>query len=262
MKIKEITDVLEQVAPLSLQAVYDNSGLIVGDAQADVDGALVCVDITEDVVTEAAAKGIKLIISHHPIIFHPLKRLTGETYIERAVAAAIRYGIALYACHTNLDSAPGGMSYRLGNLLGLKGVLLLEPTESGVAGSGYGIVGELEQEMPTENFLRFMKERLSLECIRHSRISRPTVRRVALCTGAGASMASLAKIAGAEVYISADFKYNDFLDADRELVVADIGHFESEYCAIDLICDIIRKKISNFALCKSVHSVNPVGYLL
>ncbi len=261
MKVKEITAILEEAAPLFLQESYDNSGLLVGDPEAEIDSALICVDATESVVAEAAEVGAGLVLSHHPVIFHPLKRLTGGSYIERTVAEAVRRGIALYACHTNLDSAPEGMSRMLGNLLGLRNVILLEPTATEMSGSGFGIVGEPEHVLPTEEFLRTVRDRLSLKCIRYSGITRPTVRRAALCTGAGASMMSAAKRAGADVYLSADFKYNDFLDADRELVIADIGHFESEYCAIDLIYEIIRKKMPTFALHKSMRSVNPVNYL-
>lgn len=262
MKIKEITAVLEEAAPLSLQEHYDNSGLLVGDGDAETDSALLCVDITEAVVTEAAALGAGLVIAHHPVIFHPLKRLTGSTYIERTVALALRQGIALYACHTNLDSAPEGMSRKLGNLLGLRNVMLLEPTDTGVPGSGFGVVGETECGIPTTEFLRMVRDRLSVGCIRYSALTQPTVRRAAVCTGAGASLMHEAKRAGADIYLSADFKYNDFLDADRDLVIADIGHFESEYCAIDLIHEIIRKKMPNFALHRSVQSVNPVNYLV
>lgn len=262
MKVKDITGILERTAPLSLQAGFDNSGLLVGDADADVESALICVDVTEDVVDEAIRLGAGLVISHHPVIFHPLRHIIGSTYIERAVAKALCNGIALYACHTNLDSAPGGMSHRLGNLLGLKNVILLEPTISSVEGSGYGVVGELEMPVPTLEFLRHVKHVLSIGCIRHSKIACPAVRKVALSTGAGASSASLAKQVGADIYLSADFKYNDFLDADRDITIADIGHFESEYCAVDLIYEIIRKKISTFALHKSVSSENPVNYLV
>lgn len=262
MKVKEITDILEQAAPLVLQAGFDNSGLLVGSADAEVSSALLCVDVTEEVVDEAVMLGAGLVISHHPILFHPLRHITGSTYIERAVAKALCNGIALYACHTNLDSAPGGMSHRLGNLLGLRNVIVLEPTDSPVEGSGYGVVGDLESPMPTEEFLSYVKERLAVGCIRYSRITRPTTRRVALSSGAGASSASLARVAGADVFLSADFRYNDFLDADRDLVVADIGHFESEYCAVDLIYEIIRKKISTFAVHRSASAVNPVNYLV
>ncbi len=261
MKIREIVAPLEEFAPLALQEHYDNAGLIVGDPDDEADAALVCVDVTEAVLEEAVARGIRLVIAHHPLVFHPLKRLSSATYIERAVRLAIREGIAVYACHTNLDSAPQGMSHALGRQLGLRDMELLTPSDA-AAGAGFGVVGRPEREMPTADFLRMVRERLGTGAVRHSALVRPTVRRVALCTGAGASMMADARRRGADLYISADFRYNDFLDADNDLVIADVGHFESEYCAISLICEIIRKKITNFALHRSERSVNPVNYLV
>lgn len=262
MKVRDIIAPLEEAAPLYLQEEYDNSGLAVGDPEAEVSSALLCVDVTEAVLDEAVRLGAGLVVSHHPIIFNPLRHLTATTYIERVVAEAVRRGIALYACHTNLDSAPGGMSYRLGGLLGLRDMRLLGEASLKMSGAGFGVVGELECEMPMTDYLRFVKERLSVGCIRYSELTQPSVRRVALCTGAGSSMMNDARRAGAQLYVSADFKYNNFLDADRELVIADVGHFESEYCAIELIYEIIRKKIATFALYKSVCAVNPVNYLV
>ena len=240
MKIREIVAPLEEFAPLALQEHYDNAGLIVGDPDNEADAALVCVDVTEAVLEEAVERGAGLVIAHHPLVFHPLKRLSRTTYIERAVRRAVREGIAVYACHTNLDSAPQGMSYALGRQLGLQEMELLTPSGA-AAGAGFGVVGRPECEMPTEAFLRMVRERLGTGAIRHSALVRETVRRVALCTGAGASMMADARRSGADLYISADFRYNDFLDADNDLVIADVGHFESEYCAIGLICEIIRK---------------------
>lgn len=261
MKVREITAPLEEAAPLCLQESYDNSGLIVGSAESEVSSALVCVDVTENVLREAEELGTGLVISHHPLIFHPLKHLTGQTYIERAVAEAVRRDISLYACHTNLDSAAGGMSFMLAALLGLRNVTLLEGRDF-PAGTGFGVVGETGCEVPTLDFLRHVGDTLHVACIRYSNLTRPLTKRVALCTGAGSSLTTAAKGAGADVYLSAEFRYNDFLDADRDIVIADIGHFESEYCAIDLIYEIIRKKLPNFALHKSVQSVNPVNYLV
>lgn len=262
MKIREITGVIEAFAPLSAQESYDNSGLIVGDPQAEVESALLCVDITEPVLEEAVDRGIGLIVSHHPVVFHPLRRLTGSTYIERVVARAVREGVALYACHTNLDSVPGGMSYRLAGMLGVEELRLLSRSRIDDPRIGFGVVGELAREMPAADFLAVMKERLNLKVIRHSELCRETVRRVALCTGAGASLIPAAKEVGADLYVAADFKYNDFLDADGRLIVADVGHFESEYCAIALLYDIITKKMPTFALRKSVKSQNPINYFV
>lgn len=252
---------IEEFAPLSLSAGFDNPGLIVGDPDGDIQKALLCVDITEAVLDEAISIGADMVISHHPIIFHPLTRLNGSTYVERVVARAIRDGVSLYASHTNLDAAPHGMSYKLGEIIGLRNMQVLELSAERPKGAGYGVWGEVD-EMDTMAFLGSVKNSVGIEVIRHSPVTQPTVKRVAICTGAGAGMAQDAKRVGAQVYISADFKYNDFLDADRELVIADVGHFESEYCAIELLGDIIRKKIPNFALCVSKHSVNPIHYLV
>lgn len=260
MKIKEITAAIESVVPLALQEDYDNSGLIVGNPEIDVDSALLCVDVTEEVLEEADELGVKLVISHHPIIFNPLKKLIGSDYIQRIVERAIKSGIALYACHTNLDGAKDGMSYRLAGELGVRGLRPLEPIAPEGSGNGVGVIGEIPEAVATKDFIRSMMLKLRLKVVRHSDITPQTVKKVALCTGSGASLIGTAAEEGADIYIAADFKYNDFYKADGRLTVCDIGHYESEYCAIDLLHDIIRKKITTFALHKSAKTRNPVNY--
>lgn len=262
MKIREITQVIEEAAPLRLQESYDNSGLIVGRPETEISSALITVDITEEVMDEAVELGAGMVISHHPVIFHPLKRLTGHNYVQRVVERAVRGGIALYACHTNLDAVHGGMSYKVAAMLGIGNPAVLAPSDRDCEQeAGFGVIGCLPEPVETEDFMRTLKERLGLQVIRHSDICTDTVSKVAVCTGSGASLTDAAATAGAEIYIAADFKYNDFLDADRRLIIADIGHFESEYCAIELLYDIITKKIPTFALHKSARSRNSVNYL-
>ena len=260
MKIKDITAIIEDAAPLALQEHYDNSGLIVGNPNDEADSALICVDVTEEVLDEAQALGTKLVISHHPIIFDPLKKLTGNSHIERIVARAIKNEIAIYACHTNLDNVRNGMSYRLADRLGLINVRVLSPCSTDDSGNGAGVIGELPDTLASTEFIRQMKETLCLQVIRHSTLSPEKVKHVALCTGSGAFLIGAAAAAGAEIYVTADLKYNDFFKADGQLIVCDIGHFESEYCAIDLLFDIIRKNLTTFALHKSAKSRNPVNY--
>ncbi|MBR5465458.1 MAG: Nif3-like dinuclear metal center hexameric protein [Alistipes sp.] len=261
MKIKEITEAIEQFAPLGWQASYDNSGLVVGRPDDEVHAALLAVDVTEEVIEEAVARGCDLIITHHPIIFHPLKRFNSSSQVERCVEQAIRRGIALYACHTNLDSAPEGMSYRLAAMLGVERCELLEPNER-LEGVGFGVVGELVTPMPTEQYLRQVAKVLGCSCIRHSRIASPEVRRVAICTGSGGSMIALAQRAGADLYLTADLKYNDFMLPEGGLTVADVGHFESEYCVIEILFDILSKKLCTFAVLRSNATRNPINYLV
>ncbi|MEY3631536.1 MAG: hypothetical protein RL408_1090 [Bacteroidota bacterium] len=124
MQIREICQQMEAWAPLAWQESYDNAGLLVGDASTEVEGVLISLDCTEEVVEEAIKKGCNLIISHHPIIFSGLKRITGASYVERTVIKAIQNNIALYASHTNLDHAPLGVSYHLAAKLGIKGQVL------------------------------------------------------------------------------------------------------------------------------------------
>ena len=239
MKIKEITDTIERFAPLAWQESYDNAGLVVGRPEDEVHRALVTVDVTDEVLDEAEREGCDLVIAHHPIVFHPLKRFNSADYVQRAVERAIRRGIALYACHTNLDSAPQGMSWRLAAMLGIGNLRVLEATNPADGRVGFGVVGELPAPMATVDFLRELQRRLRVRVVRHSDIAAERIRRVAVCTGAGASLIGAAREAGAELYVTADLKYNDFMTPDGKLTVADIGHFESEYCAIDILFDII-----------------------
>ena len=262
MLIREITDVIERFAPLAWQESYDNAGLIVGRPDDEVRKALLAVDVTDEVMAEAEREGCDLIITHHPIVFHALKRFNSATYVERCVERAIRRGIALYACHTNLDSAPGGMSWRLAEMLGVEELRVLQPTDPADGRVGFGVVGELPGAVATVEFMRHIQRTLGVRVVRHSDIASPEVRRVAVCTGAGASMIGEARRAGADIYITADMKYNDFMTPDKALTVADIGHFESEYCAIQILFDILSKNLITFAVRKSESSRNPVNYLV
>ena len=260
MKIKDIVAPIEQFAPLSLQESYDNAGLVVGRLEDELQGGvLLAVDVTEEVIEEAIAKKCGLIITHHPIIFHPLKRLNSASVVERCVEKAIRNNIALYACHTNLDSAPNGMSWRVGEMLELQDMEVLQPTSDG---AGFGVVGTLVKPMSECDFLRLVQQTFSVKALRHSALIGGEVRRVAICTGAGASLMAEAKASGCDIYLTADLKYNDFYTPDSKFVVVDMGHFESEFCAIAILFDILSKIFINFALHKSAQSKNPVHYFV
>ncbi len=258
VKILEIVAAVEEFAPLVWQEEYDNAGLIVGEAEAEITAALVCVDVTEQVIDEAVRLGAGLVLAHHPVIFRPLKALTGRTNVEKIVMKAVRQNVAIYAAHTNLDRARHGMSRVLAERLGLENIEVLDPESEG---TGFGAVGELPTEMRAVDFLRAVKQRLGIGCVRHSAPPREVVRRVALITGAGGDGLEKAIDAQADVFLTADLRFDRFHAATGRILLADIGHFESEFCAIDLICDVVSKKIPNFALHKSVCGTNPVGYL-
>jgi dinuclear metal center YbgI/SA1388 family protein len=263
MKIREVVAVIEEFAPLSLQASYDNSGLIVGRLDDEVHKALLAVDVTEEVMDEAEREGCDIIITHHPIIFTPLKRFNSATYVERCVERAIRKGIALYASHTNLDSTRDGLSWRLGQMIGLESMSVLEPQPAN-PDVGFGVVGELPKAEDAVEFMRRVGKLLDVKAVRHSDIPESCleIRRVAICTGSGHSLISDALGADADIYITGDLKYNDFMLGEKRMILMDIGHFESEFCAINILDDVLSKKLCNFAVRKSVCSRSPIHYLL
>ena len=260
MKVRDIALAIEEFAPLSLQESYDNAGLVVGRMEDEVHSALLAVDVTEEVIAEAKQKGCDMIITHHPIIFQAMKRFNSSTYVERCVEETIRSGIVLYAAHTNLDSTIDGMSWRVGQMLGLGNMTVLQSTNS--EGAGFGVVGELANEESSEEFMQRVMKIFDVKAMRHSDIVCPSIRKVAICTGSGGSLIDQARKSGADIYLTSDLKYNDFMRHENSIILADIGHFESEYCAIQILFDILSKKIPIFAVRKSVRSCNPINYTI
>ncbi len=364
MRIKEVLQTIEQLAPLPLQESYDNSGLQVGDVNREVTGILLCIDVTEDVIEEAISLGCNLVISHHPIAFRPFKSLTGKNYVERCMIQAIRNNIALYAAHTNLDNARGGVNYRLAQMLELQNVKILQPLENALlkfvttvplqyaesvrnalfnAGAGHignydscsynlsgegtfrakeganphigeidrlhfepevrietvipvmkreevlrallavhpyeepvfdlypiannwpqhgsGVVGVLPEPMPEQEFLYLLKDIFNLPTIQHSKMQGREIRDVALCGGAGAFLIPQAITYGADAFITGEAKYNDFFDVEGRILLAVVGHYESEICTKEIFFEIISRKFPTFALHKSAFDSNPVKYL-
>ncbi len=258
MKLGKITEAIERFAPLALQESYDNAGLITGHPEMEITGAVICLDVTERVLDEAVEKGANLVVAHHPIVFHPLRTITGQTNVERVVIQAIKHNIAIYAAHTNLDRAHHGMSHVLAEKLGLRKIGILDPEADG---TGFGAVGELPKPMEAMEFLRMVKSTLAPGCIRHNAPPKKNVQRVALIAGAGGEGLERAIAAGADAFLTADLKYDRFFAAEQRILLADIGHFESEIVAIDLLYEVLAKNFPTFALHKSQAQHNPVNYL-
>ena len=365
MQIKELINYLETIAPLSYQEDYDNSGLIVGDPELNISGALISLDCTEEIIDEAISKGCNLVISHHPIVFRGIKKFNGKTYVERAVMKAIKNDVALYAIHTNFDNVLNGVNAKLCQIIGLKNYSILSPKtnllkklvtycphaqsekvltalfESGAgkigkysecsfnsdglgtfkAGEntnpfvgekgirhqeketrievsypqnlerqiilalhfahpyeevafecynlsnkysevGSGMIGTLSQEVDEMEFLHHLKNKLNASVIRHTALRNKKVNRVAVCGGAGGFLLQQAISAGADVFITADYKYHEFFDADKKILLADVGHFESEQFTQQLLLELITEKFPNFALHLTAQSTNPINYLI
>jgi len=365
MKIKDIIASLETMAPLSLQEGYDNAGLIAGDENADCTGILISLDATAVVIDEAIKKGCNLIVSHHPIVFSGLKKITDKNYVGNAVITAIKNDVALYAIHTNLDNVLTGVNGKIAELIGLKNVSILAPKENQLkklysfvpianadkvrqaifdAGGGHignyeecsfngegfgtfkggantdpyvgkpgklhreneikvevifpawlegrilknllaahpyeevaydivrlenrfssigsGIIGELKEPADENVFLKLLKESFKLKVIKHTQLLNKPVIKVAVCGGAGSFLISSALAAGTDFYITSDIKYHEFFDANDKMVIADIGHYESEQFTINLLQEFLEQKFPTFAVLKTEVNTNPVRYFL
>lgn len=363
MKVKDILQILYATAPLSWQENYDNSGLLVGNPESEVHKILVCLDVTEAVVEEAIKKDCQLIISHHPLIFHGIKKLTPSGFVEKSVIKAIKADVAIAAMHTNLDNSAEGVNKKISDKLGLVGAKILQPVKGKLkklvtfcpvayhekvreamlnAGAGHigaydscsfnsegkgtfragdnsnpfvGSIGEIHQEnewrietivpdhllaevinamtrahpyeevaydiYPLENsfttvgsgmignlekglteteLLQLTAKTFGINFLRHSPFTEKVIKRVAVCGGSGAFLLQAAKAAQADAFITSDIKYHDFFEAEHSLLLIDAGHYETEQFTKELIADLLRKKIPNFAVLFSEVHTNAVGY--
>lgn len=260
--IAQIIEAIEKHAPLTLQEDYDNSGLLVGDASQQCTGVLLCVDVTPKVVSEAIALGFNLIISHHPVIFKGIKQLTGTTPEQEAVILAIKANVAIYASHTAMDNAPGGVSHRMATLLNLQHIEVLEPQSSGPTLTGSGAVGTLPSPIKALQFVELVKHTFSAQVARCTLFNpNKEIKKVAMCGGSGAFLIDRAIAAGADAYISADIKYHDFAHYASKILLVDIGHFESEQCITAIFNEIIQEIFPNFAVRYANADKNPIIYI-
>ncbi|MDR1527296.1 MAG: Nif3-like dinuclear metal center hexameric protein [Dysgonamonadaceae bacterium] len=257
MRIEQIISAIEEYAPLSLQEDFDNSGLQVGDVSRKLQGILLCLDVTPEVLDEAMELDCNLIISHHPLLFRPLRTLTGKTYIERCVIKACKNDLVVYAAHTNLDNAWGGVNFYLAEKIGLQNIRFLKP---GIIG-GSGAIGELVAPEDEESFLERIYDIFQLKSLKHSPLTGKTIRDVALCGGSGAFLIPDAIAAGADVFLTGEARYNDYYDVEDRILLAVLGHYETEHYTKELFFDIISKKIPNFAAHFSNVNTNPINYL-
>lgn len=363
MKIKDIISAIETKANISLQEDYDNSGLIYGNPTDEVQKVLVSIDCTEEVIDEAIKENCNMVVSHHPLIFGGLKKITGKNFVERTLIKAIKNNIAIYAAHTNLDNCFGGVNFKIAMKMGLKHTKILRPMRNkllklvvfcpvehaddvrlamfhagaGTIGdydycsfnaeglgsfkagaesnpfvgkkgevhfekelrvetilpsyllnrvvgaminahpyeevaydvyplanefhkAGSGITGELEQEMEVQAFFEIMKKTFQIPVIKHTKSTQTSIKKVALCGGAGSFLIKDAISIGADIFITGDIKYHQFFDAGKKIILADIGHYESEQFTTELLFDVIREKFPNFAVLISKTKTNPVYY--
>ena len=277
MKIKEIIDALEIFAPLPLQDGFDNAGLQVGLTDVEATGALLCLDVTEDVVEEAINQGINLIISHHPLMFKGYKSITGKDYTERCIMNAIKNEITIYSMHTNLDNAPNGVNYKIAEKIGLKNVKVLDPKEymqqessnnteennkpSEWLMAGSGAIGELEEPMTETEFLKHVKRTFEAGCVKHTKLTGRLISKVAICGGAGAFLMEKAVKEHADAFVTGEIKYHDYFYYEDKILATEIGHYESEQYTKDIIQDFLNRKFPSLRMEQTKINTNPIKYL-
>ena len=256
-KVRDVMEVIEGFAPLSIQEKWDNSGLCIGSPDSRVSSILLGLDCTPELVDEAVECGADMIVTHHPLIFSGLKKISPDDKVGSAVIKAISNGISIYAAHTNADKVLSGVSGAMASRMGLENVEILD--EDG-DGTGLGVVGNLPEPMSAEEVIAMVKSKFSLKAMRTSRPLTEKISRVAVCGGSGGSLIGAAVRSGAQLYVSGDISYHNFFTEDGFMIM-DIGHYESEIEIVEILFSLLRKNFPTFAvrITQNINS-NPIYY--
>ncbi len=269
MKIKEVVFALERFAPLPLQEDYDNAGLQVGLTEVEASGALLCLDVTEEVIDEAVNLGCNLIVSHHPLLFHGLKTVSDRNYVERCVRKAIQNDVTIYSAHTNLDNAEDGVNFKIAEKLELGDVRLLQqhPVKVKEGGheytvmAGSGVIGMLSEPEDAMKFLQRIKSLFHIETLMHNELLYRPIKKVVICGGAGDFMLEEALKQGADAFLTGEMHYHQYFGHDGELQIAVMGHYESEQYTKELFYSIIGEVCPDLPVYMTTVDTNPIKYL-
>jgi dinuclear metal center YbgI/SA1388 family protein len=261
VKVKEVLSALEQFAPLPLQESWDNAGLQVGVTEAEVSGALLCLDVTERIVDEALQKDCNLIVSHHPLLFRGLKTISDLTDVQRTVVKAIRNGICVVSMHTNMDNARGGVNFRIAEKLGLQQVAFLAPKTVGSTEGGSGVIGTLEEPLVSCDFVLKVKKAFDVECALCNELLRRKISRVAICGGAGDFLLDEAVASGADAFITGEMHYHQYFGYEQKIQICVIGHYQSEQFTSEVFREIIGQQCPGVRTEMAETSTNPILYL-
>ncbi len=260
MKIKEVLSALERFAPLPLQEGWDNAGLQIGLTEAEVSGALLCLDVNEAIVDEAIEKGCNLIVSHHPLLFKGLKTISDGDYVQRTVMKAILNRIAIVSMHTNMDNAKGGVNYKIAEHLGLHDVEFFAE-KSGNIEAGSGVVGLLPEPMSATAFIQLVKERFGVKCAQCNELLLRPVNKVAICGGSGDFLLADAIAQGADAFITGEMHYHVYFGQEQKIQICVIGHYESEQFTSEIFKSIIEDECPGLPVMIAETSTNPIIYL-
>ena len=259
MKIKEVLSALERFAPLPLQEDWDNAGLQIGLTETEASGALLCLDVNEDIVDEAIAKGCNIIVSHHPLLFRGLKCISGADYVQRSVIKAIKHDICIVSMHTNMDNARGGVNFKIAEKIGLDDVRFFAAKADEDAGSG--VVGVLPSPMNARDFIMLVKKAFGVECAMCNELLQRPVRKVAICGGAGDFLLPQAISEGADAFITGEMHYHVYFGNEQKIQICVIGHYQSEQFTSEIFKSIISEACSHLPVYQAETSTNPIIYL-
>ena len=261
MKIKEVLSALEEFAPLPLQESWDNAGLQVGLTEAEVSGALLCLDVTERIVDEAVSKGCNLVVSHHPLLFRGLKQISDLTDVQRTVVKAIQNGVCVVSMHTNMDNARGGVNFQIANKLGLTDVAFLAAKRVGDVECGSGVIGMLCEPMAADDFVLKVKRAFGVECAMCNELLRRPVQRVAICGGAGDFLLDEAVAAGADAFITGEMHYHQYFGYEQRVQICVIGHYQSEQYTTEVFREVIGSRCPGVRAEIAETNTNPILYI-
>ena len=256
--VAQITKILDQLAPPLLAEEWDNVGLQIGDPRLTVQRIWIALDPTPNVVKAACKKNVDLLITHHPLIFRPLKSIDFETPGGSVIQMAAHHQLAIFSAHTNLDIVKDGVNDILAQRLGLRHMTILQPVHLGEQAKkavspissdetehGIGRIGTLEKACDLESLASMVKRKLKLDFVKVAGDPEMKVTRVAICSGSGSSLMQAFLSSEAQVYISGDIHYHDAREAESiNRAIIDIGHFPSEHLMIDALALQLKNIIS------------------
>jgi len=269
VKIKEIVFALERFAPLPLQEDYDNAGLQVGLTEAEASGALLCLDVTEEVIDEALSLGCNLIVAHHPLLFRGLKTVSDRNQVERCVRKAIQNDITIYAAHTNLDNAEDGVNFKMAEKLDLVDVQLIHPRQVRVKDgrheysvtAGSGVVGYVREPEDSLKFLQRIKSVFHVECLMHNELLQRPIQSVVICGGAGDFLLDTALRMEADAFLTGEMHYHQYFGHEQDIQIAVLGHYQSEQYTKEIFYSIIGEAFPALPVYVTATDTNPIKYL-
>ena len=257
VKIKEVLSALERFAPLPLQESWDNAGLQVGLTETEVSGALLCLDVNEQIIDEAIRKGCNLIVSHHPLLFRGLKQVSGSDFVQRCVIKAIKNDICVVSMHTNMDNALDGVNFKMAEKMGAMPVHCDLPEGEKCP----MVLAELSKPMAADDFVLMLKRTFDVECVMCNELLRRPIQRVAICGGAGDFMLPDAIKQGADAFVTGEMHYHVYFDHEQKIQICVIGHYQSEQYTSEIFRDIIHKECPGVRTEIAETNTNPIIYL-